>query len=250
MASTQKAGQKMIDEPETLDLFGGAAFAAPQPKSEPQKTAKTTPAPAQKAPVEDVKAKTPTKTPVKTVEATTQKTTVVTVNDDVKNDALAPVKKALKKKEPRSSRRKGPKKADNAFRTISEVASHIGVPQHVLRFWESKFSNIKPMKRGGGRRYYRPEDVTLIERIHHLLYNEGYTIKGVQRLIKASSKAEFLAGEVGVQTVVVEKEVIKEVPVETKTAPQTSDTSTVSDEAMVSVLRCLRALRRELTAEE
>ena len=105
------------------------------------------------------------------------------------------------------------------------------------------------MKRGGGRRYYRPEDVTLIERIHHLLYNEGYTIKGVQRLIKASSKAEFLAGEVGVQTVVVEKEVIKEVPAPTPTATA-GDASTVSDEAMVSVLRCLRALRRELTADE
>lgn len=242
MASTQKAGQKMMDEPETLDLFGGMAFAAPQPKSEPQKTKTTakTPTPqvkADKAPVE------------KTITKTTEKTTVVTVNDDTQNEALAPVKKALKKKEPRSSRRKGPRKSDNAFKTISEVASQIGVPQHVLRFWETKFSNIKPMKRGGGRRYYRPEDVTLIERIHHLLYNEGYTIKGVQRLIKASSKAEFLAGEVGVQTVVVEKEVIKEVPAPTPTATA-GDASTVSDEAMVSVLRCLRALRRELTADE
>lgn len=246
MASTQKAGQKMMDEPETLDLFGGAAFAAPQPKSEPQKTETTakTPTPqvkAGKAPVEKTTQKTPGKTP--------EKTTVVTVNDDKQNDVLAPVKKALKKKEPRSSRRKGPRKSDNAFKTISEVASQIGVPQHVLRFWETKFSNIKPMKRGGGRRYYRPEDVTLIERIHHLLYNEGYTIKGVQRLIKASSKAEFLAGEVGVQTVVVEKEVIKEVPAPTPTVT-TGDTSTVSDEAMVSVLRCLRALRRELTVDE
>lgn len=242
MASTQKAGQKMMDEPETLDLFGGMAFAAPQPKSEPQKTETTA-----KKPSPEVKAD---KAPVeKTITKTLEKTTVVTVNDDKQNESLAPVKKALKKKEPRSSRRKGPRKSDNAFKTISEVASQIGVPQHVLRFWETKFSNIKPMKRGGGRRYYRPEDVTLIERIHHLLYNEGYTIKGVQRLIKASSKAEFLAGEVGVQTVVVEKEVIKEVPAPTLTATA-GDASTVSDEAMVSVLRCLRALRRELTADE
>ena len=242
MASTQKAGQKMMDEPETLDLFGGMAFAAPQPKSEPQKTETTakTPSPEVKADKAAVE---------KTITKTLEKTTVVTVNDDKQNEALAPVKKALKKKEPRSSRRKGPRKSDNAFKTISEVASQIGVPQHVLRFWETKFSNIKPMKRGGGRRYYRPEDVTLIERIHHLLYNEGYTIKGVQRLIKASSKAEFLAGEVGVQTVVVEKEVIKEVPAPTPTATA-GDASTVSDEAMVSVLRCLRALRRELTADE
>ncbi len=78
------------------------------------------------------------------------------------------------------------KKASNAFRTISEVASLLGVEQHVLRFWESKFSQVKPMKRGGGRRYYRPEDVELLQRIHHLLYEEGYTIRGVQKLLKST----------------------------------------------------------------
>lgn len=75
-------------------------------------------------------------------------------------------------------------KSPNAFRTISEVANSMGVPQHVLRFWESKFSQIAPMKRGGGRRYYRPEDVEIIEAIRNLLHEDGYTIKGAQKYLK------------------------------------------------------------------
>lgn len=75
-------------------------------------------------------------------------------------------------------------KAPDAFRTISEVADEIDVPQHVLRFWESRFSQIRPMKRGGGRRYYRPDDVDLLRGIRHLLYGEGYTIRGVQRILR------------------------------------------------------------------
>jgi DNA-binding transcriptional MerR regulator len=75
-------------------------------------------------------------------------------------------------------------KSAEAFRTISEVAKELDVPQHVLRFWESKFSQVKPLKRGGGRRYYRPEDVALLRNIRTLLYNEGYTIKGVQKLLR------------------------------------------------------------------
>ena len=78
----------------------------------------------------------------------------------------------------------GKKKSVNAFRTISEVATEMDLPQHVLRFWESKFSQIKPMKRGGGRRYYRPEDLEVLVRIRTLLYEDGYTIKGVQKLFK------------------------------------------------------------------
>jgi DNA-binding transcriptional MerR regulator len=77
-----------------------------------------------------------------------------------------------------------PAKSASAFRTISEVAQELEVPQHVLRFWESKFSQIKPLKRGGGRRYYRPEDVVLLRRIRQCLYDDGYTIKGVQRLLR------------------------------------------------------------------
>jgi DNA-binding transcriptional MerR regulator len=75
-------------------------------------------------------------------------------------------------------------KAPEAFRTISEVAEEINVPQHVLRFWESRFAQIKPMKRGGGRRYYRPDDVDLLRGVRHLLYGEGYTIRGVQRILR------------------------------------------------------------------
>ena len=72
----------------------------------------------------------------------------------------------------------------DAFRTISEVADDLDLPQHVLRFWESRFHEIKPMKRGGGRRYYRPDDVDLLRGIRHLLYGEGYTIRGVQRILR------------------------------------------------------------------
>ncbi len=80
-------------------------------------------------------------------------------------------------------------KAPEAFRTISEVSDEIEVPQHVLRFWESRFSQIRPMKRGGGRRFYRPEDVDLLRGIRHLLYGEGYTIRGVQRILREQGVA-------------------------------------------------------------
>lgn len=75
-------------------------------------------------------------------------------------------------------------KSPDAFRTISEVAEDLDLPQHVLRFWETRFNQIRPMKRGGGRRYYRPDDVELLRGIRHLLYGQGYTIKGVQRILK------------------------------------------------------------------
>ena len=75
-------------------------------------------------------------------------------------------------------------KSPDAFRTISEVASELDVPQHVLRFWESKFTQIRPLKRGGGRRYYRPEDVDLLRGVRALLYSDGYTIKGVQKVFR------------------------------------------------------------------
>ena len=81
-------------------------------------------------------------------------------------------------------RRRGAGKSASAFRTISEVAGELDVPQHVLRFWESKFIQVRPMKRGGGRRYYRPEDVDLLRSIRELLYTDGYTIKGVQKLLR------------------------------------------------------------------
>ncbi len=86
-----------------------------------------------------------------------------------------------------AGRRGGKSKA--AFRTISEVADELDVAQHVLRFWETKFHQIRPLKRGGGRRYYRPEDIDLLRNIKHLLYTEGYTIKGVQRLLRQGGVA-------------------------------------------------------------
>ena len=84
-------------------------------------------------------------------------------------------------------------KSADAFRTISEVAEDLDLPQHVLRFWETRFNQIKPMKRGGGRRYYRPEDVDLLKGIRHLLYDQGYTIKGVQKLLRQNGNKFVVA---------------------------------------------------------
>jgi len=89
----------------------------------------------------------------------------------------------------RSSSRKS--KASGAFMTIREVADQLKLQQHVLRFWETKFSQVKPLKRGGGRRYYRPEDVVLLQNIQHLLHTEGYTIKGVQKFLRSEGKKKL-----------------------------------------------------------
>jgi len=80
-------------------------------------------------------------------------------------------------------------KADDAFKTISEVSALLDVPQHVLRFWESKFSSLRPLKRSGGRRYYRPNDVAALRRIRQLLYVDGFTIKGAQKLLRSKASA-------------------------------------------------------------
>src|SRR5512142_572342 len=90
-------------------------------------------------------------------------------------------------------------KSPEAFRTISEVATELDVPQHVLRFWESRFSQIKPTKRAGGRRYYRPEDVDLLRGIRALLYSDGYTIKGVQKVLR--DKGVRFVAEIGRESV-------------------------------------------------
>ncbi|WP_375657110.1 MerR family transcriptional regulator [Bartonella sp. CM120XJJH] len=99
-------------------------------------------------------------------------------------------------------------KSSDAFRTISEVAELLELPQHVLRFWETRFRQIKPMKRGGGRRYYRPVDVDLLKGIKQLLYDQGYTIKGVQRLLKENGVAFVTAlgnGDLDAMNVAIEK---------------------------------------------
>ncbi len=86
-----------------------------------------------------------------------------------------------------------PPKSDGAFRTISEVADQLGVPQHILRYWETRFPQLKPLQRAGNRRYYRPADVALAERIHRLLNQEGYTVKGVQKLLADGDAAPMAA---------------------------------------------------------
>ena len=87
-------------------------------------------------------------------------------------------------------------KSPEAFRTISEVSKDLSLPQHVLRFWETKFTQIKPIKRGGGRRYYRPEDIKLLKGIKNLLYNDGYTIRGVQKVIKENGTRKILSQKI------------------------------------------------------
>ncbi|EJF75049.1 MerR family transcriptional regulator [Bartonella alsatica] len=104
-------------------------------------------------------------------------------------------------------------KSSDAFRTISEVAELLELPQHVLRFWETRFKQIKPMKRGGGRRYYRPADVDLLNGIKQLLYDQGYTIKGVQRLLKENGVAFVAAfgnGSLDAMNIVMEKKHLKQ----------------------------------------
>ncbi len=102
-------------------------------------------------------------------------------------------------------------KSPDAFRTISEVAEDLDLPQHVLRFWETRFTHIKPMKRGGGRRYYRPLDVELLKGIRHLLYDQGYTIKGVQRLLKENG-TQFIvalgAGDVAAAEIITQQKLV------------------------------------------
>ena len=125
-----------------------------------------------------------------------------------------------------------PTKSNEAFRTISEVAEDLDLPQHVLRFWETKFSQVRPLKRGGGRRYYRPEDVALLRHIRSLLYDEGYTIKGVQKLLRQDgpSKSELR-----------EMEVARE-------DPPAPDSGMGADErsVIVAAIDELEALRRQL----
>jgi DNA-binding transcriptional MerR regulator len=82
-----------------------------------------------------------------------------------------------------------PSKGDQAFRTIGELAADLGVPQHILRYWETRFAQLRPLQRAGNRRYYRPADVELARRIHRLLNEEGYTVRGVQQLLEADEGA-------------------------------------------------------------
>ena len=139
-------------------------------------------------------------------------------------------------------------KDPSAFKTISEVAEVLDLQQHVLRFWETRFSQIKPMKRGGGRRYYRPEDVELLAGIKHLLYSEGYTIKGVQRLLKDHGNAHVVALARGDDRV-VQSAVSDDLPTTPVGAPAPTSSRPTSPDArerlqsvLAELLECKRLL--------
>lgn len=138
-------------------------------------------------------------------------------------------------------------KSDDAFRTISEVAEEVGVPQHVLRFWETKFAAVKPLKRGGGRRYYRPEDVSLLLAINRLLYTDGLTIKGVQKLLKERGAKGLVEGVTG--AMVSGGSAL--MPASRKAAADTASSSktaaAVPAETDALMLRELRAIRDRLS---
>lgn len=136
-------------------------------------------------------------------------------------------------------------KSKAAFRTISEVADELDVAQHVLRFWETKFHQIRPLKRGGGRRYYRPEDIDLLRQIKSLLYTEGYTIKGVQRLLRQVGVAGLLQGsrstpeEGDVET---SPEAAPAVPAAAAAAPGERDMRSAIERAIAELEACRRLL--------
>lgn len=145
---------------------------------------------------------------------------------------------AIKLRDP--GRRDG--KSAAAFRTISEVAGELDVPPHVLRFWETKFAQVKPLKRGGGRRYYRPEDVGLLRAIRDLLYTDGYTIKGVQKLLREGGvKAVTGAGAS------VREAENRPIPVEVaKPPPASAETGGDKRSQLNEILDELETLRDEL----
>jgi DNA-binding transcriptional MerR regulator len=135
--------------------------------------------------------------------------------------------------------RRGSKSA-GAFRTISEVATELDVPQHVLRFWETRFSQIRPLKRAGGRRYYRPEDVELLRRIRGLLYQHGYTIKGVQKLLRDGGKA----ADTPVTAVEDEPEAAEPAPEEAADAPPQRTAIKAAIDELVELRNLLRAHKK------
>ena len=133
-------------------------------------------------------------------------------------------------------------KTAEAFRTISEVADELEVPKHVLRFWEGRFPQIRPMKRGGGRRYYRPADMALLRAIRFMLYGEGYTIRGVQRLLKEQGVRAFVDASA-------------DAPASTSAPPQAAQSSGAAEsgagdnsQTLLAALRHLSEARRILLA--
>lgn len=136
------------------------------------------------------------------------------------------------------------RKSASAFRTISEVADELKVQQHVLRFWETKFSQIKPLKRGGGRRYYRPEDLALLKRIHHLLYVQGFTIKGVQKLLREHGKQKVVEGVA--QAGEVQRKVKPAIAAEPAAVEQDNTLTEGQRSLIESTLKDLKSLRSQV----
>jgi DNA-binding transcriptional MerR regulator len=137
-------------------------------------------------------------------------------------------------------------KAPGAFRTISEVATDLEVPQHVLRFWESKFQQIRPLKRGGGRRYYRPEDVQLLNSIKDLLYNQGFTIRGVQKLLREGGRSPLARAVVSESHIPSSVAAMQSPAISGQTAPPPRWLSPEKRREVESVLGELKALRELL----
>ena len=153
-------------------------------------------------------------------------------------------------------------KSPDAFRTISEVAEDLDIPQHVLRFWETRFSQIKPLKRGGGRRYYRPDDVALLKGIRRLLYGEGYTIKGLQRILKeqgprhvqaigrgapiGAASSALASGTAEAPSVMQADEAPAWTPPRAQAVPEGLDDITVLTAVMNELGECRRILERAL----
>ena len=142
-------------------------------------------------------------------------------------------------------------KGPEAFRTISEAADELGVPQHVLRLWESKFSFIRPMKRAGGRRFYRPQDLDMLKGVRALLRDEGYTIKGVQRLHREQGTKRLLQGALGRSTPVAQETEIETVgedsaPVLMFSGGSTGGASTPKRARLLDVLDELQAAKAQL----
>ena len=133
------------------------------------------------------------------------------------------------------------RKSPSAFRTISEVADELHIPQHVLRFWETRFPQVKPLKRGGGRRYYRPDDIALLRSISHLLYIQGYTIKGVQRLLREGGGA--LAEDIPPASEAERRDDDEELDLPSSEQPSTRPLDPALREGLRGILAELEAIR-------
>ena len=138
-------------------------------------------------------------------------------------------------------------KSGDAFRTISEVSASLDIPQHVLRFWETKFSQVKPMKRAGGRRYYRPGDIVLLGAIRSLLYDDGYTIRGVQKILREKGVRCLVGGKVADNENENQDRVLANAGASTKTS--TSEAAVINaatHRELSSILKELHSLESEL----